>query len=222
MGMNISKEKENIPLMIYPFGPAILKTQMPSIMVKHLNKAIDAVAQDEEASKMLDWSEHLVGKVEQEIIIPKHAFHPHLNWLKNQIQIYVSSSYERMGKPETNELDIRFISWWAVRSLAGDFNPVHFHTDCDLSLVGYLATPDWEEELKEDETDHYPCKGRIEFLDGRPQMFSNHRIQFRPEVGDVYIFPSWMQHTVYPFRKSKGERRSFSANIQVSIHNASM
>ncbi len=202
------------PAMLYPFGPAILRTKMPEAMVRQLNAAIDWVAGDPEASEMLDWSDQLVGKVEQEIIIPKPAFQPQLVWLAEQVRTYVHTSFRRVGKA-LQSLDVRFVSWWAVRTLAGDFNPVHFHTDCDLSMVGYLSVPDWDDELAEEEQDHYPCKGYIEFLDGRPQLFSNHRIKFRPEVGDLFLFPSWLQHTVYPFHKSKGERRSFSANIRV-------
>ncbi|MEC7984201.1 MAG: putative 2OG-Fe(II) oxygenase [Myxococcota bacterium] len=211
-----AQEPSKQPTMLYPFGPAIFRTRMSDSMVKELNAAIDWVKSDLQASEMLDWSDQLVGKVEQEVIIPKPAFQPHLSWLAQQVRMYVHTAFQRVGKNDLSPLEVRFVSWWAVRTLAGDFNPVHFHTDCDLSMVGYLAVPDWEEELAEDAMDHYPCKGYIEFLDGRPQLFSNHRIKFRPQIGDLYIFPSWIQHTVYPFHKSEGERRSFSANIRVS------
>ena len=36
----------------------------------------------------------------------------------------------------------------------------------------------------------------------------------RPRIGDFYIFPSYMFHSVYPF-KTPGERRSFSMNLSV-------
>lgn len=211
----LSSKEKNLPVLMYPFGPAILQTRMPDTMVNSINQAIDMVSRDPEASEMLDWSDHLVGKVEQEMIIPRPAFQPYSNWLSHQVQHYVHASFHRLGTKQKPALDIQFVSWWAVRTLAGDFNPLHFHTDCDLSIVGYLSVPDWDEELTEDEKDHYPCKGRIEFVDGRPQTFSNHRVQFRPEVGDLYIFPAWLQHTVYPFQQSKGERRSFSVNVTV-------
>ena len=38
----------------------------------------------------------------------------------------------------------------------------------------------------------------------------------QPIVGDLYLFPSSLHHTVYPFR-GKGERRSFSSNLSVRI-----
>ena len=44
-------------------------------------------------------------------------------------------------------------------------------------------------------------------------------MKVKPKVGDFYMFPSWLDHQVYPFRSKykkpdvKGERRSFSLNI---------
>ncbi len=38
----------------------------------------------------------------------------------------------------------------------------------------------------------------------------------QPKVRDFYLFPSYLMHTVYPF-KTPGERRSFSLNINVKI-----
>jgi hypothetical protein len=35
-----------------------------------------------------------------------------------------------------------------------------------------------------------------------------------PIVGDIFIFPAHLFHTVYPFF-GEGERRSFSANISL-------
>ena len=36
-----------------------------------------------------------------------------------------------------------------------------------------------------------------------------------PEVGDFYIFPNYLMHTVFPFKNSKEERRSISFNAAV-------
>jgi hypothetical protein len=35
-----------------------------------------------------------------------------------------------------------------------------------------------------------------------------------PVPGDLYLFPSWLRHLVYPFR-GDGERRSMSFNAMV-------
>jgi hypothetical protein len=37
-------------------------------------------------------------------------------------------------------------------------------------------------------------------------------IVITPEVGKLLVFPSWLQHMVYPF-KGKGERRTIASNL---------
>ena len=34
----------------------------------------------------------------------------------------------------------------------------------------------------------------------------------KPTVGKLLVFPSWLQHMVYPF-KGKGERRTVASNL---------
>ena len=46
--------------------------------------------------------------------------------------------------------------------------------------------------------------------------FSKHSYLVKPEIGDVYLFPSQLAHQVYPFR-SEGERRSLAFNVHFSL-----
>ncbi|MEO1367062.1 MAG: putative 2OG-Fe(II) oxygenase, partial [Acidobacteriota bacterium] len=62
--------------------------------------------------------------------------------------------------------------------------------------------------------DHYPSAGMIEFHDGRPSAFTRTAYKVKPRAGTIVVFPSWLPHTVYPFR-SAGERRSMSFNATV-------
>ncbi len=47
-------------------------------------------------------------------------------------------------------------------------------------------------------------------------------IKVKPQIGDFYMFPNWLDHSVYPFKSKyinyepQGERRSFSLNIVFS------
>ena len=47
---------------------------------------------------------------------------------------------------------------------------------------------------------------------GETHLFSENSFSAKPTIGDYYIFPWYLYHMVYPFR-TKGERRSFSFNI---------
>ena len=70
------------------------------------------------------------------------------------------------------------------------------------------------QEWAEDDLDHHPSHGHLQFAHGTDTHYSVSNFMIRPRVGDFYIFPSYMFHSVYPF-KSPGERRSFSMNLSV-------
>jgi len=55
----------------------------------------------------------------------------------------------------------------------------------------------------------------VEFMAGSPTFLNRATFMVRPKVGDFFIFPADLYHTVYPFQ-SDGERRSFSMNIVLS------
>ena len=59
--------------------------------------------------------------------------------------------------------------------------------------------------------DHYPSTGLIEFMYGEKADFRSDNLKFKPSVGKMLLFPSWLKHSVYPFYVD-GERRSMSFN----------
>jgi hypothetical protein len=163
-------------------------------------------------SEQLDWSAQLVGKVRQEFLMPQFFFDAHMPFFADCVQQYLVGLAEQGSVREGLDVQVNVRSAWVIRSFANDFNPAHIHSGCAFSSVGYIRLPDWEEELAQDARDHHPCRGQIEFLTGHPQAFSRHQVRYTPRVGDFYIFPAHLLHTVYPF-SSPGERRSFSINF---------
>ena len=106
-------------------------------------------------------------------------------------------------------------SLWANFQGPGDFNPPHSHGGA-LSWVIYLQIPD--ELIKENKqykgTSAGP--GGITFTYGEgPREVITYQT-YLPHTGDMYIFPAWLQHWVYPF-KSDVERISVSGNVTNSV-----
>jgi len=106
-------------------------------------------------------------------------------------------------------------SLWCNFQGPGDFNPPHDHRGA-LSWVTYLKIP---KELKE-ENEKYKGKsagpGGITFIyaEGPRTAISHH--SFFPEEGDMFIFPAWLKHWVFPF-SSNCTRISVSGNVDDSI-----
>ena len=188
-----------------PFGPSILKVKMPQAYVNLFNVEADRILHDEKLSKKYDWSHNLAGNVKKEIAIDH-------NKIKGFPEFIVTMSDQYLSKvlPEwTTDAKVSF-RVWVVSQYAGDFNPVHIH-DANLSGVAFLKVPPgFNEEYKKE--DHHPTAGCLEFLGSIPNHFARHSYTVKPEVGDFYLFPSWLAHQVYPFR-CEGERRSMSFNV---------
>ena len=193
-------------------------------------------AKDKELSKSEDWSQNLVGNVEQEILIPKDILNKWGNWFATQVKSYIAQylaqlyipeqqifstdmSYEQVMKNVEARTSISVDSAWYVRSFAGDYNPLHTHTDCELTCVGFLKVPDLSGERKK--TPHGKgSNGVLEVLNNTGSSdnlsFENDSIGFTPKVGNWYVFPANLRHAVYPF-KADGERRSFSINMSTNM-----
>ena len=216
-GVSFAKQPEGAMSPLFPFAPMMLHAKLPMDLVRRLNKYTNKTIKDEKKAKQLDHSDNLVGKLKQEILIEHTELDKHTETFNQIIANFVSTELARHFKQlsEGTGFSIRYNSAWIVRQFAGEFNPAHIHTECDLSCVGYLKLPpDIDKEWEEDYKDHYPCKGHIEFLHGSSGKMHTHTFLVKPSVGDFFVFPSDLIHMVYPFY-SDGERRSFSMNMSI-------
>ena len=206
-----------------PFSPILMEIQIPQPYIDLLNKYGDKISASDKKSKQLDWSNNLVGNVKQEHKIEEHIWqekpNEHLpslfNWMGACINLYVKTKLKQ-GDEQDNEAAERGIkkvalhNSWRVNSIAGDFNPPHMHYGM-LSAAGWLKMPESVE--KDKERKH---AGWIEFLYGNPAMWIDPKYPIKPHVGQLFVFPNWLLHQVYPFR-GKGIRRSISFNVSVEF-----
>ncbi len=201
---------EKSPNFFSPFGPTMGYFKMPTEMVNFLNESMD--------KKLDDFSNYLVGKVSQELHFDKETRKYAAENLFGFVLDYHQYTKNRnsFGK---NNLDLNkkpnldVTAAWFVRQFENEYNPMHVHDNCTLSSVGYLKLPDGiDQEWEEDYKDHYPANGHINFIYGSTGLYTCSNFLVKPQVGDFYIFPSYLYHGVYPFY-TKGERRSFSMNM---------
>ena len=192
-----------------PFGPTIGKTKLTLSAVARLNKFSEQVSNNKRLSKRYDYDHRLVGSMKQQFRIPSKILKI---GIEKQIIKSVKDYYDKTLNIKVKK--IRIEKAWIVSQFAGDFNPPHLHRG-NISGVGYLKIPS---SIKRNE--EKDLAGLISFFDGRVSLPRNspplvkHRETFKPRVGDLYIFPSFLMHDVHPFR-GDGERRCFSFNAFV-------
>ena len=203
------QEKQISYDMFTPFGPRIMKSSVPQNIVDEVNKKADDILNDDKRSEQLDYSANLAGNVKKEVALSLGEIKSLELVINKLVTEYILKTVGKQFNPENTNMTY---TSWVVSQYAGDFNPVHIH-DSQLSGVFFLKIPPgYEEEFRRE--DHYPSVGCLEFLGSVPNTFSKHSYMAKPQIGDLYIFPSWLSHQVYPFR-SEGERRSMAFNIHL-------
>ena len=206
-----------------PFGPCVGYKKLSRGLVKRLNKCCD---DHEEGKKPLeDHANHLIGKVSEEPTMPEK--------LKNAVldEMYeFMTDYMLITKGRDIKRDVHLRggtttyfeskSAWFVRQYENEYNPIHVHTGCHLSCIGYLKIPKAIEKDQQNDPKNWrnTTHGMTEFVYGMPYDIVPTATNFRikPQVGDFWLFPSTLQHLVYPFQ-TRGERRSFSMNIEFEL-----
>ena len=199
--------------LLKPFGPSMGLIQSPSEVLDKMIKITDKILEDE---NRIDWGNNLVGNVKEEPWVSNEDLKEAgvYHFFQAMLYNYVWNSLTREGH-ELEKLEVHLDHMWVVSQYAGEYNPVHFHTYCDLSSVMWLKIPEMEDRLKTKKLPEYKTQrdGMIEFIykTACPGGLEKGSMSFLPEEGQMAIFPSNLLHTVYPF-EGLGERRSVAFN----------
>lgn len=173
-------------MIITPFGP--------KIYYGTISDEVRAALLSASLESDLHVGPHLVGQIEDEryIYLPREA--------EEEIRIHANKYLPEFG--------YNLSSCWVNFQKQYEWNPPHRHNS-DISFIIYLSIP---EEL---ENEDGQFSGKISFTYGEPQKFNRFEHgPFLPKEKEIYIFPSWLTHQVYPF-KSDVTRISVAGNLNV-------
>ena len=142
---------------------------------------------------------------------------PGINTLKphifNAVQEYAAHTLRQELMRAPAKLD--FVMWgWAVSYKAGHTQGLHVHPNANISGVYYVSAPQSALEPGDN--------GKISFYDPRaratmiqlPFQVNRHRVA--PTPGDMYLFPSWLEHSVSAFQ-GEGERLCIAFNAKLML-----
>ncbi len=233
--------------MLNPFGAPILHGSLPEDLTESLEDICNKVLDE----KITPWNKNLVGRIDDEWKVPDLFYRDHKVdvLLDSLFRKYVETYYIHARKifnlekrkPDEDvykkdfKINIHRGDGWVNSMSDGEFNPLHHHSNCDLSSIFYINDYQGDEpRLVEGSKQNQENKGgQTEFIIGSypngavPQMIQGKRIfsqgfplmthfPVTPKRGDFFIFPHWLLHTVYPF-VGKDRRLSFSINYRYQI-----
>ena len=201
---------------IKPFGPSIVKIKIPDEIIKEMNFFVDGIIKDKERLEKFNEGPKLAGNVYQEFLLDTD-FMKKIKWG----DFLGSACNDWVWKEKNLTLkSFQIIKSWIVRQFKYEYNPIHYHSG-HISGVGYLKVPNNMGETSQ-KNKKVNNNGKLILIDGSKKLFSSPTYTITPKVGDFYLFPSYLMHTVYPFSNSDEERRSVSFNARIDEQAASL
>ena len=224
----------------------IMRAEIPMNVIDELNQHIDEViipsAQDLSSGLVGQISQH---EKSGQWVFPHDDDDAGEQWagiLNTLAKTYMKQTLGKI-ESEDGERDIKtdVQTMWTVHSYAGDYNPLHDHgtrSYMGLSCILYLKVPPQieaiglpsEEMIAAGVTPGFQgLNGASGAVDGFTYLcWGTNGMRdvnmlrpiteeyVKPEVGTMIIFPAWLRHAVMPF-SGEGERRTFSANLNVEV-----
>ena len=197
-------------------GPAVLRVKIPDKIIKKLNEYIDNTIKNKSKAEKLNYGEKLVGDVTQEFLLELEFVKSSgwLDFLGNCSKIYTELNE---GKKITK---FNLLDTWIVRQFKNEYNPTHWHGG-HISGAGFLKVPKILGDSVQKKKDINYRGGNLQLIHGSRMFTCPSTYNIVPEVGDFYVFPNYLMHTVFPFKGTDEERRSisFNATIDDEIYN---
>ena len=207
----------------------LLEAWMPDAMVSGLNTYLDELMEQEDRTSHAGT---LVGQIGHGQQLTMDHNDPRLNDFCQMSGILATEYLKNFGSTGNNigERQVGIDELWSVHSYERDYNPIHDHgtkTIMGISCTSWTKVP---EQILDQPTAGSPeyslynasgdSDGCLAFNYGINSLLDVERLRppqsfvIKPEVGKYLMFPSWLQHMVYPF-EGEGERRTVAANLNV-------
>lgn len=198
---------------IQPWADVLMKMKLPNEVLKRMIELTDDILED---GSRTNWGHNLAGQIKDEPLVPHEKMQEVgvYQFFMDAVGHYVDHCMKQMGtsyNPTKEKHYTMMKSCWVVEQQPGEYNPIHIHTECSMSTVMYLKIPEFLPSTKPERDDD----GCIMFI-GQAQpstRLTRALMKIKPEVGDFFLFPAHLQHTVYPYQTNDNfARRSVSFN----------
>jgi len=209
----------------------LMETQLPESMVGDLNIYLDKLMVAEErkshAGTLVGQISHGQQLTMDHLCEEMNEFNVFIQGMGHEyLKKYVESTGNQLSGDKLVETD----ELWSVHSYEKDYNPIHDHGTKTLTGISCTCWTKVPQQILDHPTAGSPqfsmynasgnTDGCLAFNYGRNSLIDVDRLSppqsfiIKPEIGKFLLFPSWLQHMVYPF-EGEGERRTVAANLNV-------
>ena len=200
-------------------GQSVLRYEVPLEVFVGLNELYET-----KKKHLPNATKQLAGKIPDEVSLfytgpTNKMMHAHSYVSDDTLKWFYSIFDHYLKWNNTREYRMSINSIWVNEMKAGDYNPVHIHQGkiwTGLSSVMILNLPkDMGPEIARPDV---PMNGQLQIMGNASGQFVTADYSPRMKIGDFYVFPYDIRHTVYPMTNKKARRRTLVCNCDVEYN----
>ena len=136
------------------------------------------------------------------------------SFVKDSTKQLVETNIIKHAKEYTNKSNFNLKGQWINIQAHDGYLPTHDHTG-HVSYVIYLKVPNYLKNYNgKRPNDIAYSEGAIQVNYGNRNSLFDNNLKIHPEEKMILMFPSEIQHYVYPFRDRESLRISISGNLE--------
>jgi hypothetical protein len=122
-----------------------------------------------------------------------------VKWLETMCQGYMDLVMAQSGVDDLKLCKPVVTSIWTIRQSSGDYQEMHSHPGGNISGNMYITAPELNENHKPSDSQ---LLLKLPMTKDISKFIMNDTCKITPVAGSMVIFPSYVAHTVYPWKGS--------------------
>jgi len=120
-----------------------------------------------------------------------------VNWLEKICQGYMELIISQSGTDDLKLCKPKVVSIWTIQQFEGDYQEMHSHPGGHLSGNIYISAPELADNSQPSDSQ---ILFKLPFTKDVSKFIMNDTWKYKPTPGTVIMFPSYLPHTVYPWK----------------------
>lgn len=132
-------------------------------------------------------------------------------YVEKKCKEYIDNMMRQNGRSDLDPYQPILTSAWTIKQSQGDYQALHNH-EAHLSGNIYIDIPDLEFSSNQSDAN---IEFRLPITRNPAQFTFVDQWRFKPEIMKMIIFPSYIPHTVYPW-KGQGNRTILAWDVKLA------
>ena len=131
--------------LIQPWSVPVFKTTLPPHVLQTMTEISDQVIADK---KTKSWGPQLAGQIDSELYVEHDILEQTgmLGFFMGAVRQFIimckcQMMPDRIDDIQREEWLTQMLTMWIISQQPGEYNPMHIHTQCQISTVMYLKVP---------------------------------------------------------------------------------